>query len=36
MPCHTSCGILVHLPGIELKPLAVRAWNANLVQQRIP
>lgn len=29
MPCHASCGILVHPPGIELKPLAVNAWNLN-------
>ena len=29
MPCHASCGSLVHPPGIELKPLAVNAWNPN-------
>ena len=28
-PCCMACGILVPQPGIEHRPLAVRAWNPN-------
>ena len=28
-PCCMACGILVPQPGIECRPLAMRAWNPN-------